>query len=138
MVWVFVSKWCIKLEIRLIFGVIIHFFVCGSEFRARWGHENSYQIAIKSLFCTKCRIASYNTQKKRVIFKSFGPTNFQIYAIFLHVNIYSVFLWILSRTVPTICKFFSLICTASFRYTSSCIFFWRLQIVGKLWKSKFL
>jgi hypothetical protein len=26
----------VKLEIRLIFGVIIQFFVCGSEFRARW------------------------------------------------------------------------------------------------------
>jgi hypothetical protein len=27
------------------------------------GHENSYQIAIKNLFCPKCRIASYNTQE---------------------------------------------------------------------------
>jgi hypothetical protein len=26
----------VKLEIRQIFGVIIQFFVCGSEFRARW------------------------------------------------------------------------------------------------------
>jgi hypothetical protein len=26
-------------------------------------HENSYQIAIKSIFCPKCRIASYNTQE---------------------------------------------------------------------------
>jgi hypothetical protein len=26
----------VKLKIRLIFGVIIQFFVCGSEFRARW------------------------------------------------------------------------------------------------------
>jgi hypothetical protein len=26
----------VKLEIRLIFGVIIQFFVCGSKFRARW------------------------------------------------------------------------------------------------------
>jgi hypothetical protein len=26
----------VKLGIRLIFGVIIQFFVCGSEFRARW------------------------------------------------------------------------------------------------------
>jgi hypothetical protein len=27
------------------------------------GHENSYQIAIKSLFWPKCWIASYNTQE---------------------------------------------------------------------------
>jgi hypothetical protein len=27
------------------------------------GHENSYQIAIKSLFWLKCWIASYNTQE---------------------------------------------------------------------------
>jgi hypothetical protein len=26
----------VKLGIRLIFGVIIQFFVCGSKFRARW------------------------------------------------------------------------------------------------------
>jgi hypothetical protein len=26
----------VKLQIRLIFGVIIQFFVCGSKFRARW------------------------------------------------------------------------------------------------------
>jgi hypothetical protein len=28
-----------KLELGLIFGVIIQFFVCGSEFRARWDNE---------------------------------------------------------------------------------------------------
>jgi hypothetical protein len=27
------------------------------------GHENSYQIAIKSIFWPKCWIASYNTQE---------------------------------------------------------------------------
>jgi hypothetical protein len=62
----------VKLGNRLIFGVIIQFFVGGSKFRARWnvsmtdsyGHENSYQIAIKSLFWPKCWIASYNTQEK--------------------------------------------------------------------------
>jgi hypothetical protein len=31
--------------------------------RVHVGHENSYQIAIKSLFCPICRIASYNTQE---------------------------------------------------------------------------
>jgi hypothetical protein len=29
------------------------------------GHENSHQIAIKSLFWPKCRIASYNTQEAK-------------------------------------------------------------------------
>jgi hypothetical protein len=31
--------------------------------RIHVGHENSYQIAIKSLFWPKCWIASYNTQE---------------------------------------------------------------------------
>jgi hypothetical protein len=44
-----------KLEIRLIFGEIIQFFVCGSEFRARWlrihvEQGNSYQNLSKWRF----------------------------------------------------------------------------------------
>jgi hypothetical protein len=31
------------------------------------GHENSYQIAIKSLFWPKCWIASYNTQEANLL-----------------------------------------------------------------------
>jgi hypothetical protein len=60
----------VKLGIRLIFGVIIQFFVCGSKFRARWYvwmkdscGIHSYQIAIDFLFWPKCWIASYNTQE---------------------------------------------------------------------------
>jgi hypothetical protein len=60
-----------KLEMRLILRVIIQFFVCGSEFRARWHNEiedscRSGKFLSKSRFCQNCRLRGNNTlQAKR-------------------------------------------------------------------------
>jgi hypothetical protein len=53
------------------------------------GHENSYQIAIKTLFWPKCWIASYNTQE----------------AIYLDKNQVSDYTKALTHT--ELCKFFN-------------------------------
>jgi hypothetical protein len=67
----------VKLEIRLIFGVIIQFFVCGSEFRARWhvwmkdscgaweflsNYDKKSSLPKKAKIAF-AKIASYNTQE---------------------------------------------------------------------------
>jgi hypothetical protein len=52
----------VKLGIRFIFGVIIQFFVCLDE-GFMWGMKIPIKLRKKSLFCPKCRKASYNTQE---------------------------------------------------------------------------
>jgi hypothetical protein len=51
----------VKLEIRLIFEVNIRFFVCGSEFRARWHVWMNVRLENKKstpwLFCGRRKIA---------------------------------------------------------------------------------
>jgi hypothetical protein len=82
---VFAQKRCIywvffgmKLEIRLIFGIIIQFFVCnGSEFRARWNkgikihveQGNSYQNVdfVKIVGCFQENFQEHVTIKNRMI-----------------------------------------------------------------------
>jgi hypothetical protein len=61
-----------KIEIRLIFGVIIQF----SEFRARWHSEikdssragKFLSKVSKCRFCQNCRLSSYNTLQAKYFF----------------------------------------------------------------------
>jgi hypothetical protein len=62
-----------KYEIRQNFGVIIQFFVCGSEFRARWQNEikdsfRAGKFLSKCRFLQNCRLSGYNALQAKCVY----------------------------------------------------------------------